>query len=115
MRITINAGFAVMLLIVMIWTFHTVFVTQSVLDRVETLESEIAQRSGAISLLKAEWSYLNGDKRLAMLVDAFKDDLALIEITPRNLRRLSDIPLRKEEPPETVPASSARSELEAFP
>lgn len=64
------------------WAYKENYRTQDSLRRVATLQQEIAAEREAISVLKAEWAYLNRPDRLRDLVDMNYDALGLLPLMP---------------------------------
>ncbi len=64
------------------WAYKENYRTQDSLRRVVELQRQIAQEREAISVLKAEWAYLNRPDRLRELVDMNYDALGLLPLMP---------------------------------
>ncbi len=63
--LSVLAAFAVMGLA--FWAYRENYATQAALDEVEQLEREIAGARDALSVLRAEWAYLNRPDRHDLL------------------------------------------------
>jgi hypothetical protein len=59
------------------WAYRVNYQAQSALDRVAGLRSEIAREREALAVLRAEWAFLNGPKRLQKLVESEADAAGL--------------------------------------
>jgi len=66
------------------WAYKENYQTQASIRRVTTLQKQIATERTAISVLTAEWAYLNRPNRLRELVDLNFDDLQLLPLLPEH-------------------------------
>jgi hypothetical protein len=66
------------------WAYQENFQTQSALKQVEILHGDIGKSRETLSVLKAEWAYLNRPDRLRDLADMNFERLQLIELTRRH-------------------------------
>ena len=64
------------------WAYKENYRTQASLRRVSDLQQQIAAERESISVLKAEWAYLNRPDRLRELVDLNYDALGLLPLMP---------------------------------
>jgi len=66
------------------WAYKENYQTQSSIRRVSELQTQIADERESISVLKAEWAYLNRPERLRDLVNLNFGDLGLLPLLPEH-------------------------------
>lgn len=103
------------------WAYKENYRTQASLRRVTELQKQIAHERESISVLKAEWAYLNRPERLRELVILNYETLNLIPLMPRHFAEVEliaypQVTLSPEpfENPVSVRATSAAPDKE-FP
>jgi hypothetical protein len=64
------------------WAYKENYKTQAALREVKELQQQIAEQKEAITVLRAEWAYLNRPERLRDLVDLNFNELKLIPLLP---------------------------------
>lgn len=64
------------------WAYRENYATQAALDEVQQLERRIAETREALSVLRAEWAYLNRPDRLRDLAELNFDRLGLLPLLP---------------------------------
>lgn len=74
------------------WAYKENYKTQAEIERVKELRYEISDRREAISVLTAEWAYLNRPDRLRQLADLNFDQLKLIPMTSDHFGTLATLP-----------------------
>ncbi len=73
------------------WAYRENYATQAVLDDVERLEREIAETREALSVLRAEWAYLNRPDRLRDLAELNFDRLGLLPLLPEQFSAVDQV------------------------
>ncbi len=99
---------AALVAVVAFWAYRVNYAVQVELDRIAALRAEIAREREAITVLRAEWAWANAPDRLAALVEAHSDALALAPMAGAHFATASAI---APPPPE---AFWARATLDDF-
>ncbi|MEM7546564.1 MAG: cell division protein FtsL [Pseudomonadota bacterium] len=73
------------------WSYRVTYHTQTALDQVALLRSDIRREREAISVLKAEWAWLNRPARLERLVRDHGASLDLAALAPDQFAEISEI------------------------
>lgn len=73
------------------WAYRENYATQQVLKETRALRSEIAAAQARLSVLQAEWAYLNRPDRLAELADLNFDRLGLLPLRPDQFGRIDEV------------------------
>jgi hypothetical protein len=97
------------------WAYQENYRTQASLREVERLNTEIADLRETLSVLRAEWAYLNRPDRLRDLTDLNFDRLGLLPLSPQQFGHVDQITFPV---PEMLPVTDpieVRGELESFP
>ncbi len=102
MRIGLYLSAAVLVAVCATWTYRVNYATQEALDRLAGLRAEIALEREALSVLNAEWAYLNRPDRLAALVAGPGAGLGLAPLTPEHFGDAQSVPF-----PPAPPAGAA--------
>jgi hypothetical protein len=87
------------------WAYHQTVMTQQALREVERLQRAIGSERERLSILRAEWAYLNRPDRLRDLADLNFDRLGLMPLSPDQFGLAVQIPyapLPDPDLPETV-------------
>ncbi|MBA3326125.1 MAG: cell division protein FtsL [Rhodobacteraceae bacterium] len=82
MRGALYLSAAVLVAVCATWAYRVNYATQEALNRLADLRAEIAMEREALSVLNAEWAYLNRPDRLAALVAGPGAGLGLVPLTP---------------------------------
>lgn len=96
MKLVLYLSASVMVVVCATWAYRVNYATQEALNRVADLHDQIASEREAITVLNAEWEYLNRPDRLAMLVKANERELGLVELAPDQFGDVASAPF----PPE---------------
>ncbi|NSX54732.1 cell division protein FtsL [Parasulfitobacter algicola] len=73
------------------WAYHENYKTQQALAEVRTLNNAIAESRERLSVLRAEWAYLNRPDRLRDLADLNFDSLGLLPLSPEQFGQVDQI------------------------
>ena len=78
------------------WAYHENYSTQAVMSETEQLQREIGAARERLSVLRAEWAYLNRPARLRDLAGLNFDRLGLLPFTADQFGRIDQVayPLR---------------------
>ncbi|MEM6824099.1 MAG: cell division protein FtsL [Pseudomonadota bacterium] len=82
MRLIIYVSLSSIVLGLAFWAYHQNYQTHAVLQETEILQSEIAALRERLSVLRAEWAYLNRPDRLRDLADMNFERLRLFPLAP---------------------------------
>ena len=86
------------------WAYQENIKTKNVIAKTEQLQKDIGIARARLSILNAEWAYLNRPERLAELVDLNFDQLQLVPLRASNFSEVRDINFLKDpDLPEIVP------------
>ena len=94
------------------WAYKENYRTQASLRRVADLQNQIAAERETISVLNAEWAYLNRPERLRELVDLNYEELGLLPLMPEHFAEVELVayPQVTIQPDELVDPVSTRSQ-----
>ncbi|WP_172331380.1 cell division protein FtsL [Mangrovicoccus sp. HB161399] len=64
------------------WAYQENYRTRDAMDQVRTTQRQIMHLRDELTMLRAEWAWLNRPERLRMLVDANAETLQLADMAP---------------------------------
>ncbi|PKP70787.1 MAG: cell division protein FtsL [Alphaproteobacteria bacterium HGW-Alphaproteobacteria-4] len=89
---TLVSGLAVLAVMgLAFWAYRENYRTQTAISELTRLQSEIASLREGLSVLDAEWAYLNRPDRLRALAAINFDRLALFPLTARQFGAVSQV------------------------
>lgn len=101
MRWALHLSAAVLVAVCATWAYRVNYATQEALNRLGDLRTEIAAEREALSVLNAEWAYLNRPDRLAALVAGPGAGLGLVPLAPEQFGEVATVAY----PPEPEPVA----------
>lgn len=103
MKVALYLSAAVLVAVCATWAYRVNYATQDALGRLADLRAAIAAEREALSVLNAEWAYLNRPDRLAALVAGPGAALGLVPLTPEHFGEAAMVAF----PPEPEPLDLA--------
>lgn len=85
------------------FVFQVKYRSEAVAERVADLQRAVDEEHEAISLLKAEWSYLIQPSRVQDLIERHQERLELVPVSPEQIRTFADLPMRRAVVPTDLP------------
>ncbi len=89
------------------FVFQVKYRSEAVAERVADLQRAVDEEHEAISLLKAEWSYLIQPSRVQELIERHHGRLELVPVSPEQIGTFSDLPMRRPAVPASIPGDAA--------
>ena len=74
-----------------VWAYRENYQTQASINESERLQQEIGEARARLSMLKAEWAYLNRPERLRDLAEINYDRLQLLPLSPDQFGRVDQV------------------------
>lgn len=84
------------------WAYQENYKTQAEITRTEKLNAEIGKARARLTVLKAEWAYLNRPDRLRDLTEVNFERLGLLPLRPDQFGRVDQVVFPPEPEPELV-------------
>ncbi|WP_322865399.1 cell division protein FtsL [Aquicoccus sp. G2-2] len=91
MRSLLYVVTAVLVIGLAFWAYHENYKTQEAMGRAETLQHNIGQARERLSMLRAEWAYLNRPDRLRALAEMNFETLGLLPLSPEQFGRVDQV------------------------
>lgn len=113
MRAALYLSAAVLVAVCATWAYRVNYATQEAINRLADLRAEIAMEREALSVLNAEWAYLNRPDRLAKLIAGPGAGLGLVPLTPEQFGETAMVAYPPE--PELADAAEDAADPDAAP
>jgi len=91
MRTILYLASALAVIALAFWAYRENYRTQTALREAARIQTEIAAARERLSVLRAEWAYLNRPDRLRDLVDLNFDRLGLVPLRPESFGRVDQV------------------------
>ena len=89
------------------FVFQVKYRSEAVAERVADLQRAVDEEQEAISLLKAEWSYLIQPSRVQDLIERHQERLELVPVSPEQIGTFADLPMRRTVVPADLPTGAS--------
>lgn len=80
------------------WAYRENYATQQVVKETQGLQRQIGRAQERLSVLRAEWAYLNRPQRLRELAEINFDRLGLLPLRPDQFGRVDEVTFPEAEP-----------------
>lgn len=77
------------------FVFQVKYRSEAVAERVSDLQRAVDEEQEAISLLRAEWSYLIQPSRVQDLIERHQSRFKLVPVSPEQVGTFADLPMRR--------------------
>ncbi|MHC0054114.1 cell division protein FtsL [Actibacterium sp. D379-3] len=84
------------------WAYRENYETQQAIQDTESLQREIGRMRESLTMLKAEWAYLNRPERLRELADLNFERLGLLSLRPEQFGLIDQVAYPMEDLPELI-------------
>ncbi len=111
MRLALHLSAAVLVVVCATWAYRVNYATQEALGRLGDLRAAILAEREALSVLRAEWAYLNRPDRLAALVAGPGAALGLVPLTPEQFGEAAMVAYPPEPEPEPLEPAATRAQI----
>ncbi|MGB1209128.1 MAG: cell division protein FtsL [Paracoccaceae bacterium] len=98
MRFVLHAMTFLTVIGLAVWAYHENYKTQAVLSEVELLEDRMARAHARLSVLRAEWAYLNRPDRLRDLAEMSFERLELLPLRADQFGAVDEVPYPRAAP-----------------
>lgn len=96
------------------WGYRENYRTHAALDHNEDMQRAIGQARARLTVLRAEWAYLNRPDRLRDLADINFDKLGLLPLAPEQFGRADQVSYPAEKAPLSLSDAIEVSNMEAL-
>lgn len=91
---TLNIVLAITSMIALVGVYAQKHMAEGTQSEVRALEAAIARQQADLSILKADWAYLNQPTHIQPIIDRHNDILGLQLATASQFGRFEDLPMR---------------------
>lgn len=92
MRFILHAATFLMVIGLAVWAYHENYKTQAAISETELMQDRIARAHARLSVLRAEWAYLNRPDRLRGLVEMNFERLQLLPLEADRFGEVEEVP-----------------------
>lgn len=115
MRSLLYVMSAILVIGLAFWAYHENYKTQEALNQAEKVQFQIGEARSRLSVLRAEWAYLNRPDRLRELAELNFERLGLLALSPEQFGRIDQVSYPVEEAIEIDNGVDVSAPLEAKP